>query len=359
MAFPTDSASQSVVETSPGETDPAAAEYDSSSHGRESISGVNGNGSGPTGRDRRRSRRWDSYVLYNIALPILLLLVGIAVYVGLGKDQAASVPTPQPTRANVLETLTATRVEPIRSLAETGRGLELVVDGTVVPFREAAVSSEVAGQIISKSDRCEAGAIVKRGEVLMRIDPTDYELEVERLSRLREQEYRALGELDQEMENTRRTIEVAKEEVQLQQKEVDRLSKLKTFASQSEVDRARSGLLKARQSLLQMENTLNLLGARRSRLEASEQLAVAQLRAAETNLRRCEIKAPIDGVVVSEQADVNTLVSRGTPLLTIEDTSRVEVAASMRMSPVVLPPNHEYIHDARAVPRARTGRDSP
>ena len=270
-------------------------------------------------------------MLFNIAIPILLILIGVVIVRSFGVAEAKPLPPPDTSAAAVLESLPATRVERIRSLQETGRQLELVIDGNVVPFREANLSSEVAGRVIYKSPACEAGSVVTAGEVLMRIDPTDYELEVERLRRQREQEYRALGEVDQEMANTRRSIEVAQEDVKLQRKEVERQTALKEFASQSEVDRAKGGLLQASQALVTLENQLDLLRSRRSRLEASEQLAATQLRSAEINLARCEVAAPISGVIVSEQADLNTFVSRGTPLLTIEDTTKVEVAATMRM----------------------------
>jgi len=292
---------------------------------------VRSSASGSAAKPGRKPQRWDRYILYNIAIPILLLVLGAAVITVFGEAGATAVPPPEATPTAALKSLPEVRVQKVRSLAETGKQLELVIDGTVVPFREALVSSEVAGQVIFKGDDCEAGAIVSKGQVLMRIDPTDYELDVERLTRQREEAYRALGEVDQEMANTRRSIEVAQKDVQLQEKEVERFSRLKQYASQSELDRARSTLLQASQQLINLENQLELLKSRRSRLEASEQLAATQLRSAELNLSRCEIKAPISGVIVSEEVDVNTFVSRGTQLLTIEDTSRVEVASSMRM----------------------------
>ncbi|MCO8121046.1 HlyD family efflux transporter periplasmic adaptor subunit [Stieleria sp. TO1_6] len=279
----------------------------------------------------RMPRRWDLYILFNVAIPVLLLLAGFLVIRILGQATAGSAPPTDGSAAALLETLPATRVEQIRSLAETGRQLELVIDGTVVPFREALVASEVAGKVISKSESCEAGSIVKQGDVLMRIDATDYQLDVERLTRQREQEYRAIGEVDQEMVNAKRLIEVAEQDVELQSNQLKRQLKLKSATSQSEVDNAKSKLLQSTQQLVTLENQLSLLRTRRSRLESSEQLAATQLRSAEVNLERCVIRAPIDGVIVSEQADVNTFVNRGTALVTIEDTTHVEIAANMRM----------------------------
>ncbi|MEL6110693.1 MAG: HlyD family efflux transporter periplasmic adaptor subunit [Planctomycetota bacterium] len=278
-----------------------------------------------------RPKRWDQYILVNVAVPILLLLSGVAVVVALGEAKPKPVPPPESTREAVLQTMLAARVERVQTLAETGKQLELVIDGSVVPYHEARVAAEVAGRVVFKSDNCNAGSFVREGDVLMRIDPTDMEMEVERLTRLREQEYRGLGEVDQEMTNTTRSLEVARADVDLKRKEVERQQSLKTFASQSEVDASKSSLLQASQQLVTLENQMSLLRARRSKLEASEQYAATQLRVAEINLRRCEITAPISGVIVSEEAELDMFVNRGTRLVTIENTDRVEVSASMRM----------------------------
>jgi multidrug efflux pump subunit AcrA (membrane-fusion protein) len=134
------------------------------------------------------------------------------------------------------------------------------------------------------------------------------------------------------MANTQRLIDVARQDVQLQQKELDRQKALpQGFASNAEIDQANRALLAATQQLVSVENQLDLLRKRRVRLEASERLAATQLRAAEVNLKRTEIRAPIEGVIVSEDADLNTFVARGNPLVTIEDTSKVEVATNLRM----------------------------
>src|SRR6056297_2533440 len=115
--------------------------------------------------------RWDLFLLFNVAIPILLVLIGIAIVRAFGVAEARPLPPPDTSPAAVLESLPETRVERIRSLQETGRQLELVIDGNVVPYREANLSSEVAGRVIYKSPASEAGSSVTAGEVLMRIDP--------------------------------------------------------------------------------------------------------------------------------------------------------------------------------------------
>ncbi len=272
------------------------------------------------------------FLLFNVLIPVALIACGFVTIVALGKVEPKQRPAADLSRAGRLKSLPAVSVQRVLSLESTGAQLHLRVDGTVVPFREVRIATEVAGQIIFKAPECEAGSYVKKDQLLMRIDPTDYELEVERLTRLKEQEYQSLRELDQEEVNTKRQMDLADQDIQLQQRELTRQKSLPNgFASQGDIDKASRSVLTSQQQKLNFENQIDLLKKKRVRLEASERLAATQLKSAEINLQRCEIRSPIDGVIVSEEAEMNTFVARGSTIVTLEDTSKVEVATSLRM----------------------------
>lgn len=81
--------------------------------------------------------------------------------------------------------------------------------GTVIPVTQTTLSAEVAGTVVDLSKRFEAGGTFRPGQMLMRIDPTNYEVAVARAEatlsqrqveydgakKLREQGYRAEAEL--------------------------------------------------------------------------------------------------------------------------------------------------------------------
>ncbi|TWU20008.1 Multidrug resistance protein MdtN [Allorhodopirellula heiligendammensis] len=278
------------------------------------------------------TRDLPNWLLLNIVVPLLLLAAAGGLVWFLGSVESAARPPIDDTPMGRLFALPAVDVVPVRSLASTGEKLHLSADGTVVPYREASLATEVAGRIVEKSPLCEAGKYVTKGHVLMKIDPTDYELEVKRLQRQQQQAYESLGEVDQEIINTNRSIELARAEIALQQREVKRREALpKQYASQGELDEARRAVLTAEQQLVLYQNQIDLAKKKRTRLESSERLAALQLDAATINLQRTEIIAPMDGVIVSEQAEINTFVSRGSPVVTMEDTSKVEVASKLRV----------------------------
>ncbi|QDT60425.1 multidrug resistance protein MdtN [Stieleria bergensis] len=280
-------------------------------------------GSGPV--------RWDRFLLYNVAIPILLVVAGISVMKLLGKATADPQLPPQLDAASVLQSLPETRIEQVRSLASSELQLELMVDGNVVPFIESFVAAEVSGRVVEKMPICEPGTIVREGDLLIKIDDTDYQLEVDRLTKLKEREGNALAEVQQQVVNADRSIELAKKDEMLQQADLKRQIDLGGFASNAEIDQAKKALIQSQQQVLELQNQRDLLNKTRYRLESSLQLAETNLRVARTNLARCEVHSPISGVISSERVDVNAFVNRGTVLVTIEDTSKAEVAANLRM----------------------------
>ena len=269
---------------------------------------------------------------YDFIIPSGLLVAGFAIMFLLGTAETEKKPAVGTDYSSRLEALGEVRVERLKTLHELGEKMQLVVDGSVAPFREVQVATEVSGEIVEKHPICEAGAYVEAGTPLMKIDTTDYDFEVQRLTQLKAQEYQALREIDQEKDNTKRSIEIAKEDMALQQKEVDRQNELSDgFTSPAERDKARRSLLAARQQVVTLENQLSLLEERRLKIVVAEQLAETQLQKAQKDLERTEIRAPISGVIVNEKAELHSFVARGTTLVTIDDTSKAEVATSLRM----------------------------
>lgn len=285
---------------------------------------TNGDASSQTDRSR--------WLLLNVILPLVILAIGGIVILALGKVEPSRRAADDTSPLGILKSLPEVRTMAVRSLAASGERLQLAADGEVVPYREAEVAAEVAGRIISKQAICEAGQFVRAGDELMQIDRTDLELQVESLQRSQEQAYEALKEIDQEIAGNQRLIDVAKRDVQLQIREVRRQRALPDgFNRATDIDAAEKALLVAEQAMVTLENRVSLLRAQRSRQEAAERQAATQLKVANINLERSTIVAPIDGMIVRENADVDSFVQRGTPLVTIETIDKVEVDSKLRV----------------------------
>lgn len=263
-------------------------------------------------------------IALRVIAPVLIIgagLLGYRVLANLKQDPERSRP----------ETL-APLVQTVGVRPHTGE-LTIHVDGTVVPFRDVALSAEVPGQIVTKSDSCRAGRFVQAGEVLYEIDSEEYQLEVDRLTQLHGQSEAARDELDIEIENEQGLIEITDKDLALAVREHDRAKNLfaDNAATEAQVDSANQMEQSTRRVLAQHQNTLRLKTAQRRRMEHGIELVAAQLKRAELDLARTQVVAPISGVVVSDHAEESAYVQKGAELVTIEDTSAVDVRCSLRM----------------------------
>lgn len=260
----------------------------------------------------------------NRLLPLIIILVGIGGFVAMGRRPPVE---PKDDKTDALPLVQVVTTE----LHQTGLNFE--VDGVAVPYRELLLTAKVSGAIENKAENCKAGRFVKKNTPLMEIDPQDYKLEVERLTMELRQAEVNLKELDVELSNTMDLIKLASDEVALRQREVARVAKLvdRRVGSDSEIDSAQRNEIQARNNELTLKNQSRLLTARRERLIHAKGLVQTQLNKANLDLQRTKILAPTDGVVVMDHVEAGTYVQPGTTLVTLEDTSAVEVRCNLRM----------------------------
>lgn len=165
--------------------------------------------------------------------------------------------------------------------------------GTVVPARSITLQSEVEGRIIRQNPELIPGGLINMDEMLVQVDPADYELEV--------LGYRAeLEEANFELDLEKGKQVIAGREWALMEKEI------KTA--------------EAGKSLALREPHLRLA-------QAKVDKAKSRLATAELALKRTTIKAPFNALVLEEFIDKGQLVSRQTPLATIVGTDQFRVQA--------------------------------
>lgn len=221
------------------------------------------------------------------SLPLLVIGFAVVVFVGLmwlGRDR-------QPERRDAGTKAVLVDVIParIRSL-----NLSVVSQGPVRPRTETVLVPEVSGKIIDVSPNFIAGGFFRKGEVLLQIDPSDYEAAFKRA-------------------------------------QADLAARRAQYADQ----KARSEqALKDWQNLGRAgePSDLTLRKPQLAEALAGVQAAEADLQKAERDLARTRIKLPYEGLVRSKQVDVGTFVTPGTTLgVTFAiDTAEIRLPLSSR-----------------------------
>jgi RND family efflux transporter MFP subunit len=173
-------------------------------------------------------------------------------------------------------------------------------NGTVRPRSEVVLASQVGGRVEWVSPALVSGGRFSDGDVLLRVEPADYDNAVEIAS----------------AEVAQRRVEVfqAEEEVTLAREEYQRLREREGI--ELAIDSTELGSLVFREP--------QLAAAR-----ASLRRALARLEDAKLSLSRTRLSAPFDGVVRSESVDIGQFVAPGQGIATIYTTDEVEIVVSL------------------------------
>ena len=225
----------------------------------------------------------------------------------------------------------AVAVSVIRPEANTGP-LSLTTSGVAIPYREVVLAARVDGEVMEKSESLSPGHVVRQDQLLVRIDATDYDLQVEQWTSEVAKVGHELTRLAIDRDNTQQLVDVGTDVVAVRKRLIGRLEKLRNVsaASLSEQDIAELARLTAQQQLTVQQNALNTFETQQQALNTSLELAKLRLRQARTNLERTTIRAPFSGVVIANHVEQNSYIEAGDPVATIEDTSQIEVRASLR-----------------------------
>lgn len=259
--------------------------------------------------------------------PFLILGGGVAAFMAMGSQPPPPRTTNEAATVIAVKTIAATREPSV---------FQIDFDGVVVPLREVTLSAEVAGRIVKKTPDCQSGEFVEKGTLLLEIDTRDYELEVRRLKQELKQAVLSIEEIDEEIKQNERSVELAKRQVELAHREVVRQNNLKSdrVVTEAAYERALRDELSADSNLNTLQGQRRVFAKRRIRLNEAETLVATMLERSQLDLGRTNIIAPVSGIVVEEMVEAESFVSKGTPLVTIEDTSAAEVRVSLQMDDV-------------------------
>ena len=212
-----------------------------------------------------------------IIIPIAILAIGVLAFVGF-----SSMKKPPEEKAEVDNT----PIVAVENITVRPMTLEVSSYGVVKPKYETTIVAQVNGEIVELSDTFVRGGLVKKGQLLARIDPNDY--------------HAALIDAEAKMASARAALE---KEV-AQGKVAEREWKQITDTSPTELSLRKPQLA---------QELANVKSAQASVLRAKR------------NLQRTEIRAPYDAMINNRNIGLGSFVSTGSELGMLLGTAIAEV----------------------------------
>lgn len=201
--------------------------------------------------------------------------------------------------------------------------------GVVRSSREWSLVAEVSGRVVELNDKLEDGRIIRKGELLIKIDPAGFELSASKQKATVSSVKAQLSELSAKEKSTKASLAIAQRSLELAEKELARVKKLEAggTASSSEVDSAEVSVLAQRQSVQSYKSTLAQLPAQRRAYKAQITQYQAGVKTAELDVARTELFAPFDVRIRSANVELSELVTVGATLAEGDGIALAEVPA--------------------------------
>ena len=171
----------------------------------------------------------------------------------------------------------------VTTLAFKPQTQSLMLAGTVAPRIDSTLGFRVAGKVVARA--VDVGAVVQPGQVIARIDPTDYRLAVD---------------------NARANLVSANADHVRAKADLERYQAL-------------------RESSAFMAQTLDQRQSLASTAQARIDQAKSQLATAENNLAYTELKADAAGIITAVQAEVGQVLAQGQGVVKLAHSDQLEI----------------------------------
>lgn len=267
-------------------------------------------------------KRWGSRLLF-----IPPLLAGVVIAIWLVGNR------PQPQRKVANEAMRMLRVIEVPVVDVLP---QVVGYGTAEPGQTWQAVAQVEGRIVDVHPELHSGSFVRKNQLLLKIDPAEYQFAVAQLEAEIEQAKSLIEELTRTEENLQASLKIERDALSVTEREMQRLQELvaQRATSQSEVDAQQRSILTQQQRLQAQASALNLLPAQKQNQQANLALKQAQLAQAQLDLKHTEIRAPYDCRLGAVSLDVDQFVGTGQSLFEASSIDLVEVEAQAPMREV-------------------------
>ncbi len=223
-------------------------------------------------------------------LPVVILIIGMGA-------ARFFVSKKQPTEKKVPDAKLA-MVEYVEARSGAPQA-QIEATGTVEGNRQVSLSARVTGEVVYIADQFDPGGRFAQGDLLLRVDPRDYE------------------------------VAVAQEASRVQKAELE-----------LELERQRGATAAREWALLgegrdESEAPLALRGPHLATAEYALEAARSGLERAELNLARTALRAPFNAMVLQESAELGQVLSPGAPIVTLVGTDHFRVRVAIPVEQLV------------------------
>jgi len=226
------------------------------------------------------------WILKKVVLPIMVIVISIVIFISFTKNQKKI------DKVEIKEKVLIVKTESFKSVTDV---IKINGNGTVRPEKSVNLIPQVAGVIVTTANNMKVGAKFRKGDLLYKIDDTEYKLRLE----------------------TAKSQLASAEVKMITEEENMKIAKFEWEQYKKENPEEKAGLLTLREPQYKMA----LAGVKS---------AEAAVGLSELTLKRTEIRAPFDGIVKTKNVTTGQYVGPGQSLGILYSTKKAEIIVPIK-----------------------------
>ncbi len=252
-----------------------------------------------------------------IALPVLVLIGAVGIAGVLQATKPELTPAPAEERSWLVSTVIAT-VGTVRP--------EIVAYGEIDALRDAELRAAVAGKIMATSPAFVDGGRVKADDLLVVVDPFDYELALGEAKAALAEARAHLVELEAQIATETASLKRDDDQIALTERELERRKKLKAagVGTDKAIDDIRMQWSEREEARTSRRDTLKAWRARAEQTRAAIERNELLVKRAQRDLDDTRIVAPFDGYLSETSGSVGKELSLSDRLGRLVDLGTLE-----------------------------------
>ncbi len=257
-------------------------------------------------------------LLFKVVLPVLVLM---AAYAGFRYLVSTKPATPQQTRSEQVFA-----VNTVKAVVGDHQP-KLLLYGTTTAGRQVDIRALVSGRVIKTATNLREGGEISKGEVLVEIDPFDFQVSLnEAKAQLAEARARK-AEFEASIVSQKSSIEFALEQLALAKKDVDRARPLvrRGALSAQTLEQRQNVVSQRQQTAATLQSDLAVWNARVAQQDAIIERLSWTVKVANRRLTETRLESPFNAYITNITTQVGRTVTANDTVATLIDRDWVEV----------------------------------
>jgi membrane fusion protein, multidrug efflux system len=210
------------------------------------------------------------------------------------------------------------------------RQTHISTDDAFVEGNIHTIAAKIYGTV--KAIHVNDNQAVKKGDLLLDIDPSDYDVRLREATSALSVEKAKLAEAETRIESAKANLDLARANLKLAETDKNRAEKLITerVIPQERFDRAMTGYEVARAQLKAAEEQLRQAESQKVTQASSIRQKDAAAALADLNYAYTKIYAPVDGYVTRRSVQIGNQIQPGQPLMALVSLNDIWVIANYK-----------------------------